>query len=87
MMNFDQQTAIEPTVAEAADNKKVEVTIEGETAVIRMSTYADGIGWFVQKTIAVEADMLDGLVEQFAAARGKIKREGDEILSADILEF
>ena len=69
------------------EDKKVEVTIEGEQAVIRMSTYADGIGWFVQKTIAVDADMLDALSDQFMAARGKIRREGDEILSADLLEF
>jgi hypothetical protein len=52
-----------------------------------MSTYADGIGWFVQKTITVDADMLDLLADQFTAVRGKIRRDGDEILSADILEF
>lgn len=86
MMNFDQQTAIEPAII-AADDKKVEVTVDGEMAVIRMSTYADGIGWFVQKTITVNADMLDALSDQLAVARGAIKRDGDEILSADILEF
>jgi len=69
------------------EDKKVEVSIDGETAVIRMSSYADGIGWFVQKTITVDADMLDALSDQFAAARGKIRRDGDEILLADLLEF
>jgi len=68
-------------------NKKVEVSIDGENAVIRMCTYADGVGWFVQKTITLDADMLDALSDQFAEARGKIRREGDDILSADILEF
>jgi len=85
-MNFDQDIIVNPAAA-VGEDKKVEVTVDGDKALIRMSTYADGIGWFVQKTITVDAEMLDGLVDQLAAARGKIKREGDDILSADILEF
>jgi hypothetical protein len=84
-MSPDQNIAVKP--ATKVEDKRVEVSVEGESAVIRLSTYADGIGWFVQKTIAVDADMLDQLADQFAAARGKIRRDGDEILSADILEF
>ena len=84
-MSPNHQIAIQR--ATKAGTNKVEVSIDGDQAVIRMSTYADGIGWFVQKTITVEADMLDAMSEQFAIARGKIKREGDEILSADLLEF
>jgi len=77
------------TKRSAADTeeKKVEVSIDGENAVIRMFSYAGGIGWFVQKTITVDADMLDALSDQFMSARGKIRRDGDEILSADLLEF
>jgi hypothetical protein len=84
-MAFEQDITVEQRTAN--DEKKVEVSIDGDKAVIRMSTYADGIGWFVQKTITVDADMLDLLADQFTSARGKIRREGDEILSADILEF
>lgn len=84
-MAFEQDITVEQRTAN--DEKKVEVSIDGDQAVIRMSTYADGIGWFVQKTITVDADMLDLLADQFTAVRGKIRRDGDEILSADILEF
>ena len=84
-MNPDQNIAVKPSTE--VEDKKVEVSVEGDSAVIRMSTYADGIGWFVQKTITVDADMLDLLADQLAVARGKIRRDGDEILSADILEF
>lgn len=84
-MTFHQDIQLKP--AAVVEDKKVEVTVDGDKAVIRMSSYADGIGWFVQKTITVDADMLDGLADQLAVARGKIRREGDEILSADILEF
>lgn len=85
-MSFDHNTAVQPSIASGED-KKVEVNVDGDKAVIRMSSYADGIGWFVQKTITVDADMLDALIDQLSFARGAIKREGDEILSADILEF
>lgn len=84
-MAFEQDITVGQRTAN--DEKKVEVSIDGDKAVIRMSTYADGIGWFVQKTITVDADMLDLLADQFTAVRGKIRRDGDEILSADILEF
>ena len=84
-MSPDQYIAVKPSTE--VEDRRVEVSVEGESAVIRLSTYADGIGWFVQKTIAVDADMLDQLADQFATARGKIKREGDEILCADLLEF
>jgi hypothetical protein len=84
-MAFEQDITVGQRTAN--DEKKIEVSIDGDKAVIRMSTYADGIGWFVQKTITVDADMLDLLADQFTAVRGKIRRDGDEILSADILEF
>ena len=84
-MNPDQNIAVKPSTE--VEDKKVEVSVEGDSALIRMSTYADGIGWFVQKTITVDADMLDLLADQLAVARGRIRREGDEILSADTLEF
>lgn len=84
-MAFEQDITVGQRTAN--DEKKVEVSIDGDKAVIRMSTSADGIGWFVQKTITVDADMLDLLADQFTAVRGKIRRDGDEILSADILEF
>ncbi|HEX6280149.1 MAG TPA: hypothetical protein VFZ49_09080 [Pyrinomonadaceae bacterium] len=83
----DNHLLINERTTAVAGDRKVEVAVDGDQAVIRMSSYADGIGWFVQKTITVDADMLDALADQFSAARGKIQREGDEILSADLLEF
>ena len=85
-MTTNHQIETERSTA-VTEDKKVEVSVEGDQAVIRMFSYADGIGWFVQKTITVDADMLDALSDQFAVARGKIRRDGDEILSADLLEF
>lgn len=84
-MTFEQDIAVDQGAA--TQDKKVEVSIDGDQAIIRMSNYAEGIGWFVQKTITVDADMLDILADQLCSARGKIRREGDEILSAEMLEF
>ena len=85
-MTTNPQILIETTKATAED-RKVEVSVRGDKAVIQMLTYADGIGWFVQKTITVDVDMLDAMSDQFAIARGRIQREGDDILSADMLEY
>ena len=83
---FNNEIAVEKTL-QTGEEKRIEVSVEGDTAVIRMSSYADGIGWFVQKTITVDAEMLHALTDQLASARGRIVREGDAILSADFLEF
>lgn len=85
-MTFEQFTTA-TTDDVIVEDKKVEVSVDGDKAIIRMSSYADGLGWFVQKTITVDAHMLDLLCDQLGAARGEIKRESDEILSADVLEF
>lgn len=83
---LDNEIAVEKAVTNS-EEKKVEVCVDGDAAVIRLSSYANGIGWFVQKTISLDAEMLDALTDELAAARGKIVRESDAILSAGILEF
>ena len=83
---FNHETAVERPFVQS-EERKVEVSVDGDAAVIRLSTYANGIGWFVQKTISLDAEMLDALTDELAAARGKIVRETDAILSASVLEF
>lgn len=86
MPMLNNEIAVERPLTKSED-KKVEVCVDGDAAVIRLSTYADGIGWFVQKTISLDAQMLDALTSELAAARGRIVRESDAILSASVLEF
>ncbi len=83
---LNKETAVERPITQS-EERKVEVCVDGDEAVIRLSSYADGIGWFVQKTITLDADMLDALTDQLAEARGKITRDSDAILSASVLEF
>ncbi len=74
-------------ISTSIEEKRVDVSVDGDKTVIRMSTYANGIGWFTQKTITIDAEMLDELHSQLSEARINIRRESDEILSADILDF
>lgn len=73
------------------DEQKVEVSLQDNQAVVRLSTWTEGLGWCVQKTMALDAEMLDELHRVLTAARMKIKRDAvdneDEILSATVLEF
>ena len=85
-MMLNNETTVWKTL-NRSEQKQVEVSVDGDNAVIRLSSYAEGIGWFVQKTITVDADLLDVLTDQLAIMKGKIVRENDEILSAEILEF
>lgn len=75
------------TKAPASGEMKVTVSVADDIATIQMSVFEEGIGWCTQKTITVHADMLDALVEALSNARGTIRRNSDEILSAEIIEF
>lgn len=86
-MQSNEIAVKQASVSIEEENKKIDVSIEDDKAVIRMSTFADGIGWFTQKTITVDADMLDELQARLSEVCGKIRRESDEILLADVLEF
>jgi len=54
---------------------KLDVTVADGQTVIKLSTWHDDLGWCGQKTIALEAEMLDELHRVVAAARSKIKAE------------
>ena len=71
--------------------KRLDVGYENGETVIQMSTFVDGLGWSIQKTIKLDEMMLDDLHRVVTAARLKIKRENaDDSPSAEpsrILEF
>jgi len=74
------------------DEKKVEVSLQDDQAVIKLSTWTDDLGWCGQKTMALDAEMLDELHRVIAAARIRLNRQksesGEETIEpARILEF
>jgi hypothetical protein len=75
-----------------SDDKKVDVTLSDDQAVIRLSTWTDDLGWCGQKTLSLDVDMLDDLHRVITAARLKLNRQkaetrGDEKTGASVLQF
>ena len=60
-----------PTVVE---DERLDVSIADDEAVIRLSSWVDGLGWCTQKTMTLDETMLDELHRVVTAARLKIKR-------------
>jgi hypothetical protein len=71
------------------DEKKVEVTLQEDQAVIRLSTWAEDLGWCGQKTMSLDAEMLDDLHRVISAARIRLNRQKTENQEAParVIEF
>jgi predicted DCC family thiol-disulfide oxidoreductase YuxK len=61
-----------------SDEKKIDVALQNNQAVIKLSTWTEDLGWICQKTLSLEEEMLDDLHRVIAAARYKIKNRGAE---------
>ena len=75
------------------DEKKVEVSLQDDQAIIKLSTWTEDLGWCGQKTMSLDAAMLDELHRVIAAARIRLSREKSENqevsenTAARVLEF
>ncbi|MCO6511434.1 MAG: hypothetical protein J5I65_11645 [Aridibacter famidurans] len=54
------------------DDQKIEVSVEEGGAVIRLSTWVEGLGWSCQKTLKIEEALVDDLQRALTAARKRI---------------
>ncbi|QQS41484.1 MAG: hypothetical protein IPM63_00605 [Acidobacteriota bacterium] len=54
------------------DDQKVEVSVEEGGAVIRLSTWVEGLGWSCQKTLRIDEGLVDDLQRALTAARKRI---------------
>jgi hypothetical protein len=61
-----------------SDEKKVEVTLQEDQAVIKLSTWSEDLGWLGQKTLSLDAEMLDDLHRVITAARLKLNKQKSE---------
>lgn len=72
------------------EDKKVDVLLENDEAVLKFSTWSEDLGWCCQKTIRLEAEMLDDLHRAISAARYRLNNRsasGAETSSSKIIEF
>lgn len=74
-----------------SDEKKVEVSLHEDQAVIKLSTWSEDLGWLGQKTLSLDAAMLDDLHRVITAARLKLNKQKSEdqaeIISTKVLQF
>lgn len=74
-----------------SDEKKVDVSLVEDQAVIKLSTWTEGLGWCGQKTLSLDAEMLDELHRVISAARIKLNRQKnenqEENVSTKVLQF
>lgn len=61
-----------------SDEKKVEVSLHDDQAIIKLSTWTEDLGWCGQKTLTFDAAMLDDLHRVISAARLKLNRQKTE---------
>ena len=74
-----------------SDEKRVDLSIESGEARLQLSTWTEGLGWCTQKTMQLDAELLDEVHRVITAARLKIRRDtsipGVQNSSANVLEF
>jgi hypothetical protein len=88
------QAAIQPQDSPCED-RKVEVSIEagndGEEVVVRYSTWTDGLGWCIQKTIRLDGEHLDDLHRALMVARHRLNHQraeaGQTIETAKVIQL
>jgi predicted DCC family thiol-disulfide oxidoreductase YuxK len=74
-----------------SDEKKVEVSLTEDQAIIKLSTWTEDLGWLCQKTLSIDAEMLDDLHRVIASARYRLNKQkyvsGDMTKDTKVLEF
>jgi len=74
-----------------SDEKKLELTLIDKQAIIKLSTWIEDLGWCGQKTLTLEAEMLDDLHRVIASARQKLNSKKTETTEgnkpSNVLEF
>lgn len=72
------------------EDKKLEVSVEENEAILKYSTWTENLGWSCQKTMRVDAAMLDDLHRAISAARYKLnqrKTDADDFPAGNIIPF
>lgn len=64
--------------------RRIDVSLNSDETVLKLSSWTDGLGWCVQKTMRIDADMLDDLhssIEARIRIKNKIAEEGQHTVS------
>lgn len=74
-----------------SDEKKVEVSLQDDQAVITLSTWTEDLGWCCQKTLSLDTEMLDDLHRVISSARYRLNKQktetGERAQPANVIAF
>lgn len=62
-----------------SEEKKIEVSLENDQAVIKLSTWTEDLGWCCQKTMSLDAEILDDLHRVISSARYRLNNRKSKI--------
>lgn len=86
-MQTNTATELLPSINE---DKKIDVSVNNDAAIIKLSTFTEGLGWTCQKTMCLDSDLLDDLHRAISAARYRInshKAENNITNSSNVIGF
>jgi hypothetical protein len=67
--------------------KRIELSIDDDRTILKLSSWVEGLGWCGQKTMEIDADLLDDMHRMLAAARVRIRRDPGSAGSNKVLSF
>lgn len=79
--------ALEPN--ETLTEDRIDVSLDSNEVVIRLSTLVEGLGWCSQKTMRLKPGVLDELYEQISDIKDQltVSKSSSEELAANVLAF
>ena len=90
MAGSNTQKAVRFAPAQAGE-KRIDLSIEGDTTSIKLSSWVDGLGWCGEKTLSLEPEMLDVMQKLIGAARVRLRHrreaESETETARKVLDF
>ena len=73
-----------------SDERRIDVSMDSGETEISLSTWTEGLGWCTQKTMKLDAELLDEPPRVVSAARLTLKHNGnalDTVTHGNVLDF
>ncbi|MCA1589997.1 MAG: hypothetical protein LC730_02465 [Acidobacteria bacterium] len=61
-----------------SEERKIDVSLVNGDAIIRLSSWVEGLGWCAQKTMQLDPELLEELHRVISAARMRLKNDDDK---------
>jgi hypothetical protein len=72
--------------------KRIDLSLDGDETVIKLSSWIDGLGWCGEKTMRIDPELLDEMHRMIGAARIRVRQRrldesDDGIADGKVLKF